>query len=368
MAMTKSNPPRVNELELSLFGPGYGECAVLHLGSNEWMIVDSCLNESQSLPVAIEYLHLLDIDIDSDVKFIVASHWHDDHLKGLSELVRRARSAKFVCSDALKCDEFYSLIHCWDATIAIEGASGTGEFSRVLDILKERNGRHSPDTFAQERTLVFRRDDPSIEVLALSPSAETISRAKSRFAELRPQIGTPTRRALPAVSPNDTSVVLSIATPTISFLLGSDLPVVGSNLTGWRAVCGLSSPSPSLAAVYKVAHHGSKDADSDEIWSALLLTDPHSLIAPWVKGGRILPTENDLKRIRTRSKNVFSTVWPPDPKQKSGRPTAVDAIMKRGTRSRIVTTKRPGHIRVRVPIDGRPNQISVQLFDGAKQL
>ena len=36
--------PERSEIEVSLFGPGYGESIVLHLGENLWLIVDSCLD------------------------------------------------------------------------------------------------------------------------------------------------------------------------------------------------------------------------------------------------------------------------------------------------------------------------------------
>ena len=35
-----TRPPAPDELEVSLFGRGVGECAVVHLGSGEWLVVD----------------------------------------------------------------------------------------------------------------------------------------------------------------------------------------------------------------------------------------------------------------------------------------------------------------------------------------
>jgi hypothetical protein len=29
--------PTADQIELTLFGPGYGECAVVHLGNNRWV-------------------------------------------------------------------------------------------------------------------------------------------------------------------------------------------------------------------------------------------------------------------------------------------------------------------------------------------
>ena len=36
-----STAPQANEVELSLAGPGYGECVLIHVGNNTWVIVDS---------------------------------------------------------------------------------------------------------------------------------------------------------------------------------------------------------------------------------------------------------------------------------------------------------------------------------------
>ena len=49
----KVDPPSPDELEISLFGPGRGECVVVHLGNNDWLVVDSCLDNTSSQPVAL---------------------------------------------------------------------------------------------------------------------------------------------------------------------------------------------------------------------------------------------------------------------------------------------------------------------------
>jgi metal-dependent hydrolase (beta-lactamase superfamily II) len=40
------------------------------------------------------------------VKSIIATHWHDDHIRGLAQVFRECESADFCCSDALKDSEF----------------------------------------------------------------------------------------------------------------------------------------------------------------------------------------------------------------------------------------------------------------------
>ena len=73
--------PSDDELEVSVFGPGIGECIVVHLGRHEWIIVDSCC-DTDNEPAATKYLKEIGIDTASEVKLIVASHWYDDHIRG----------------------------------------------------------------------------------------------------------------------------------------------------------------------------------------------------------------------------------------------------------------------------------------------
>ena len=52
-------PPARDEIELTLFGPGYGESVVLHIGDGAWAIVDSCIDKD-GRPSALSYLENLD--------------------------------------------------------------------------------------------------------------------------------------------------------------------------------------------------------------------------------------------------------------------------------------------------------------------
>jgi hypothetical protein len=55
--MSQSIPPRADELEVSIIGPGRGECVLIHMGDNEWCVVDSCVARGHKQPVAVEYLN-----------------------------------------------------------------------------------------------------------------------------------------------------------------------------------------------------------------------------------------------------------------------------------------------------------------------
>ncbi len=103
-------PPRPHELEISVFGPGIGECIVVHIGDGDWIIVDSCINKQNGEPVALDYLRSLEVDVASKVKLVIATHWHDDHIRGLAKIVGAAETARFVNSAAYSFKELLRVV------------------------------------------------------------------------------------------------------------------------------------------------------------------------------------------------------------------------------------------------------------------
>ena len=91
-------PPEPNEIEVSVFGPGYGEAILIHCGENQWIEIDSCIDVDTKQPATLQYFSQLGIEPASALKLIVASHWHDDHIRGLGEVFKSAPSALFACS------------------------------------------------------------------------------------------------------------------------------------------------------------------------------------------------------------------------------------------------------------------------------
>ncbi len=370
--MPKTSPPRSNEPELSLFGPGVGECAVVHLGAGNWMVVDSCLDSEGNAPVALSYLRGLGVDVATQVKLVVVTHWHDDHIRGAAWLLRHAEQAKFACSGALDCEAFRRLISADSDIKLVSQTSGVSEFAEILEILDARSGaryRAGPDLWACSETRLYYDEDPElVQVYALSPSPQVITDSKGSIAALIPSAGQQTRRAFHSTEPNDTAVTLLIQTPNVHFLLGADLPTGGDPKRGWRAVLDSNAPRRKiLCGAYKVSHHGSENGDLDGIWTDLLIDNPRALVTPFAKGPKRLPSDDDVRRLKKRTKYLYCTAWPPSKSPRTRNP-AVDRTMREIDRSRREIRRRPGHIRLRAPITGNPRDMHVKLFDGAKQL
>ncbi len=135
--MPKLNAPQEAEIEVSVFGPGKGECVVIHVGHGEWLIVDCCRLRKSASPIGLDYLRGLGVDPASQVKLIVATHWHDDHFAGLAELVDVCQSARFVCSAALSNREFLTLLATVGESKLLDD-SGVDELSKVMESLTSR--------------------------------------------------------------------------------------------------------------------------------------------------------------------------------------------------------------------------------------
>ncbi|WP_373507633.1 hypothetical protein [Thiocapsa sp.] len=59
MTETPSNrqvPPSPDEIEVSILGPGFGECVLIHPGAGRWLIIDSCIDATTKRPVLMSAL------------------------------------------------------------------------------------------------------------------------------------------------------------------------------------------------------------------------------------------------------------------------------------------------------------------------
>ena len=333
-----SDVPRSELLEVSVFGPGVGECILLHVGSGQWVVVDSCLGDSGE-PVALEYLHALGVS-PSAISHIVATHWHDDHIRGLAEVLSAAPNAEFVCSQALRIEEFFSLL----ATSAelrktTRLPSGVDEMKSVLEDLKRR-GR-SPTWASDVQTLLR---SGNLVVTSLSPSSATCTRSFLGFAALLPRVKS-ARKVVPNVRPNETSVVLHVEFNKAVVLLGADLEITSAPNAGWQAIVGSNARPTARASVYKVAHHGSETGHLHAIWSVLLDPRPHAVITPFTRSD--LPRATDLDRLASLSGQIHQTA-----------PSRVHALRRDRAVTRTLATiaKRPP-----TPRRGRMGQVRLRL-------
>ena len=92
--------PSADEIEVVLFGTGFGDSIVLNLDDGSWVIVDSCISP-EGKPFALEYLESIGAKPGKAVDGVVATHWHDDHIRGIATLSRSATGLNSVVSTRL---------------------------------------------------------------------------------------------------------------------------------------------------------------------------------------------------------------------------------------------------------------------------
>jgi hypothetical protein len=353
-------PPKADELEISIFGPGRGECIVIHAGDNEWCIVDSCIARERTESAAVEYLRLISTDALQNVKMVVATHWHDDHIGGLSSLLKITPNAKFCCSMALKQDEFLALVA--SATETITGRSGVDEFVSILNYLREQK-LGSPKFAVENKSLL----DMSaagrsfhFNLTSLSPSDRTIELALKEIASQLPKVGQPQQRIINR-SPNHASVVLWITAGEIRALLGADLQQTGKSGEGWNAVIACQQDT-TKARFFKIPHHGSINSDYAPVWETLLSSEPRAAVTPYRAGPSPLPKISDFKRLKLRTPHVYCT------SRGSGKPptrdTTVERAMKMQTPDRKVLEGLPGQVRIRWSATNPGEDPTIECFNG----
>ena len=192
--------PSVNQAEVTLLGAGaYGESIVCHIGDNNWIIIDSCINpDDKDLPLALAYLK--DIGVSpQNISLIICSHWHDDHIKGISKILKAAINADFCISRAHDKNKFLAFVGM-DSAKPLNYS--TKEFTNCLNILIERN-KHFIDAIEDRPILAnhFSR------ITCLSPSDYTTQKFDIEIASLNKEFGAANKK-IPYSSPNSKSIVL----------------------------------------------------------------------------------------------------------------------------------------------------------------
>lgn len=362
--MTRSRAPQLEEVEVSLLGPGTGEAVVLHLGAGDWIVIDSCMHRDTRENAVVEYLNLLRVEPDK-VRLLVASHAHDDHITDFANLVETFPKALVACSIATTAEEFFALLE-QDVHFGELRHSVYQEFNRIFDLMQMRR-TGSPGytyTWAVETRELWRRSTtaaaPLAGVKALSPSDVAVTRSKQAFASMAASAGKiPT---IPQHDPNELAVALWVEVGNVRILLGSDLKN-GPAGCGWTRVVTAALTNGERASVFKVPHHGDPRADHQGVWADLLEPKPTAVVAPYRPSHR--PRVEDLLRLCGRTDETYVTAHPGFRLTKGLSRTAAASLGDLALNVRE-TDRHAGHVRLRCRWDGL-SPWSVELFPPARR-
>ena len=289
--------PSRDEVEITVFGPGYGEAISVHVGDGCWLLADSCVLPSLNKPASLDYLERIGVPF-SDVKVIIATHWHDDHVKGLSKMVEACPNAKLYISDVFNDREAFAFMNAYGGNLAYQQTGGTKELYQAVIASKKR-------AFAHQQSIIWEGNilGRKMRAVAFSPTHEAKAQATAHFAKNIPTDQAPINHA-PELRPNFEAVVINIDLGDDGILLGSDLEDHGT--LGWSAIVGDEwCLSNQRASAYKIAHHGSPNGDHPDIWKKLLATNPFAVLTPYINGSVNLPNATDKQRISENCSSAF---------------------------------------------------------------
>jgi hypothetical protein len=371
MNSTKTVSPASNEIEVTLLGPGYGESIIIHIGNNQWIVIDSCIDIDKDSCAPLDYLKIIGVD-PSNVVLIVASHWHDDHVKGLSTLVEACHNAKFSCSIALANDEFRAYVTRYEEDCQIKWGSGVSELFKILEILRQRRSPPYPIHATSNKIILDKTPgelghSSSCEVWTLSPSDGEISKFLYEIKNVTPIEGEPISRAYP--TRNNISVVVQIIIGDEVLLLGSDLEETQDPYTGWSVIVSSNKKRTSKAKIFKIPHHGSITGHSEDVWTHLIQKESYAILTPYNRGKK-LPSPPDIERIQKYTPNSYCTVPHTATKTKKRSSIVEKSIAETVGKIRQIPTK-VGMIRLRKKINSDNSIVSewdIKLFDGACHL
>lgn len=277
--------PQADELEITVFGRGFGECIVCHVGDGGWVIIDS-FRDPNGVPIAVSYLNDV-VGSDADVLAVIATHWDGDHIAGLGDVIDAFSPAEVWIPAVLNDREAFRFAYVHNEAMKGSVPSGLSDFVAVTErTARNRRWAITGLRVAERRT--------TAEVRVLTPTHEVVSEGFAALgARLEPGFGEVT-----SVAANRTSIVVSITRDGRRALLGGDLE---KGAQGWRAVVASEESLSARFQILKVPHHGSPGADDPDVWSKLCTEGVTHVTSRYTKGVTPRPSAEDRVTLRGRA-------------------------------------------------------------------
>jgi hypothetical protein len=161
--------------------------------------------------------------------------------------------------------------------------------------------------------------------------------------------------------------VLWVEVSNHKILLGSHLEKTADPSTGWSIILNDSNVTLGKAQVFKIPHHGSENAQHPDVWRELLVSEPFAIVTPFNRGGKTLPTPEDVTRILHATSHGYATSQIKQPRLK-WRNRIVRDYLEQVTKSIHSLDPEWGQVRLRRAIDQIDDPWYVELFGAARAL
>ncbi len=261
----------VNSLEMHVFGASQGESIVLKLPGGGWGVVD-CYASSLSDPADNPALCFLSDRGVGELEFLCLTHPHDDHFRGMSQLLQRLRVHSFWRPSAMSQQRLK-----WILQLALVHARQSGyekaredadELERIFTLVNEQRRERGKPLIPKVATLgtqlypipVDRQ--AHFQIWAITPSGrqtEIYEEGLRRCFDDNRRI----KDRLPHARHNEISLALLIVFGRTRVILGGD-----AEQNNWLDTLK-EFGRPELSSVcVKVSHHGATNGYCQGLWEA----------------------------------------------------------------------------------------------------
>ncbi|MDX2143424.1 MAG: hypothetical protein SFV19_08720 [Rhodospirillaceae bacterium] len=377
--ISSADRPAPDQIEVSVFGNGFGEAILIHLGNEKWLSVDSFRlgtgNEvtTESQPIALAYLKHIGVDPENAIKVLCASHWDTDHIDGISEVLRACPKALFVGSTALTREEFVAYVKAIESRPLTQLSTREREVGQIQDALVSRTCPGFNKFALVDREVFY---SPSAEqihgcdvrIRTLSPTDDQLAQFLVNIGNQIPEVRA-TKRHSQEFRPNLISVVLRVEIGNAVILLGADMEDTGNPTHGWTAILSsISAADGKKAAIFKIPHHGSQNGHNDHVWSKMLVSNPIALVTAFTRLREPLPTDRDRARITKLTSDAYiASEVSPSKSTKSLDRRVRNEVRAMGARI-VRANPKEGFIRARSVGGLNSLNWSIDLFGTAKSL
>ena len=239
--------PRIRKdlVNITVFGPGFGESIIIYIPSLGWGVIDSCIHRAKNVTInpALEFLKSQNV---TRLSFLVLTHPHNDHFQGLNLLIEhflgRIERICYYSGDGIR--EYRTFL----ARKHLLREPGLVALSQIFKKFAQAKEAGAHILKMSERTEIVRRNrygNSEVEIIALSPSEESIARYVQLLHEAIPRKDGHFSGEMKDNDHNLLSSAILCKVQNLSLIFGSDLEVGKTKHMGWKGV--MRNPdSPSL--------------------------------------------------------------------------------------------------------------------------
>jgi len=299
----------LSRLAIHVFGAGKGESIVLNLPNGKWGVVDCFAGSSAdaSTNPVLQFLHDQGVE---QLEFLCLTHPHDDHYKGMSQLLETFPVRYFWPSAGLSGKHFSQLVQYLQVealgTAQPSDEESALEFAKIFGLVKRKRTNQNPPLREQipgpTVQLYPVPFDPSAEfqIIGLAPSGDQAARYNEGLLRCFDEQGV-IRRPLSPEHHNIISSALLIVFGQTRIVLGGDV-----ERDGWRDAIRDMGADYLAAHAVKVSHHGSANGYCEGLWPTFASRGrPTGVVTAYIS--QSLPRRTALEEIAQHTDRLLTT-------------------------------------------------------------